>query len=165
MPNRLRRLFAASIWGPGSIPAPAMVYARSRRLYLPIAYGLTIVGGLVASLNGIPTIDSLFPDWIANSVALLFSATGLVSLIGIAFPRLWRMEMYALCMSSGLLTGYSLALFFRVIDPAHDAKGAGFVAVLALLVLVLPLIRIDVLVVEERVRRILAGVAAKEIAI
>lgn len=156
----LGRIWAATLWATPIRPED-LRYRHSKRVYIPLYYVLVIVAGVTAVHGGVPTIEFYFPDSVADLVALLFSVCGGLALVGLAWPRLWRLEAYSTSIILGLLASYACALIVRSLTGV-DGSARSFVGMLTIAALWLPLMRIDVLGTEQRIRRVARAIDGAE---
>lgn len=139
-----KRLASASIWAPGAIPASEQKYAVPlKRWVLPTFDVLMTIGGVYAIHTGMPSFEALLRS-IALGLAYLFAASGLVCLVGISFPHLWRVEIIGKIALIVLLGMYAIALFYR------GAPSTGFTYLALILV---PLFRLWIIGWEYAERR------------
>lgn len=116
------RLGRASIWYPSAIPHDAGHRYESpiKRVFLP-AYDLIILwlglGGLVVPLQAVG--QALPMPW-PNVLYIALAAAGIVCFFGIAFPRLWRMEIAGKVAILGLLAMLVVSMILAGITiPGH----------------------------------------------
>ena len=143
------RLFAASIWAPGAIPADEHKYRNLKRAWLPAYDLLAVVAGIVAVGQGSTFLNRLFTGVGVDvfGVALAVLAAG--CLVGVAFPRLWRVEIVATVLLVGMITAYATAIAIYPNSPQPNTF-----SVLALAFsLPLPLFRLHLLGEEIKERR------------
>lgn len=100
------------------------------RVWLPLYDCLAIAAGIIAWVVGSPILNRLFPQWIVDGVGILFAVVGLVTLVGVCVPRLWRIEIAGKIAISFLLTSYAmLVLAF----PNQDGQNNSFVTVILIM--------------------------------
>jgi hypothetical protein len=142
------RVFAASIWAPGSIPAFERKYAVPlKKVVLPGYDVLLVVAGIMAMRSGIPALDRLLPIALSHPLAITLVVVAVTALIGVAFPHLYRLEQVAKVALVGILGSY----FAAVVTIGGESRE--FIAVIILLALPLPLFRLWLLGIEDRDRR------------
>jgi hypothetical protein len=145
----LGRILSQSIWAPDAIPEEEWKYRHLKRVFLPLFDVIAIYVGMRAILSGIPAITLLFGVQMDQFIAGTFTAAAFGALIGVAFPRLWVLEMIA---KTGLVTAigvYGLALF--LLSTADEARAV--VSGITTLAAILPGWRLTMLASEWGVRR------------
>ncbi|MFD5599911.1 hypothetical protein ACFWHR_07615 [Leucobacter sp. NPDC058333] len=144
------RLWRASIWHPDAIPeGEGKVAADVKRTLLPF-YDLVLIGAaLLAIRGGMPTFVIVYNDAVSGSAAWSLLGAASLCLIGVAFPRLWRLEAAAKITLTTILLVYGVMLLgSSVTEPAR-----GFVGGLTIAVCLLPVSRILWLGDEYRKRK------------
>lgn len=144
------RWFRASIWAPGAIPATEWKYRNLKRVALPILDVVFFLAGLSAAHYGVPAISEFFPVPVRVFYSYLLSVAALACLIGVAFPRLWPIELAAKSVLIGLLLGYIASLF--ILTRAGEGN-RGYVLTIAIASVVLPWWRVSMLGTEWSDRR------------
>lgn len=147
----MRALWEASIWHPDAIPPSEGELARDvKRWVLPTLDALLILGSVLGLHGGMPTFAIVYNAAVsqAASVAVLLFAVG--CLVGIAFPRLWVLELASKCGLTFVLLTYAV-LLLALATGEYPARG--FVAGVTAAVTVLPVWRIVWLGREYRRRR------------
>lgn len=132
----IKRLTAASIWGPNGVDEIDDRVRWLLRIGLPAFDSLCIGFGIYGYLGGIPALRDSFGEAYAQSFGLMLALTGLICLVGIAFPdRLWRIEFWGKCFLLGLLLLYAASVFLAgVVGGDLGRSGVGW-AILAMAVL------------------------------
>lgn len=113
----------ASIWHRDAIPASEGEAAREvKRYVLPIIDALIIFGCLLGRDGGLPTFAIVYGPVVAvvASHAVLLFAIG--CLVGVAFPRLWVLELSSKCGLAVVLLTYAL-LMFDLATGDYPARG------------------------------------------
>lgn len=100
------------------------------RVWLPLYDALAILLGIIAYWIGSPILNRLFPDWVVNWVAVIFIFAGLVTMIGVIIPKLWRVEIGGKVVMSFLLTTYALLV---LTFPSVEAQNNSFVTVILIM--------------------------------
>jgi hypothetical protein len=135
-------LWRQSIWHPDALPATEWKYRHIKRLWLPL-YDLGIVALAVCGLVfGSPAIEELFPLALLHGVSIGVGAAGVACFVGVAFPRLWLLEVMAKSLVVGVLFIYAATLF-RLTADGDPTRG--FASIIALLAMGPPLIRMSIL--------------------
>lgn len=150
----MRRLWRASIWHPDAIPLHEQKYRSLKRLWLPVYDIIAVLAGITAAVYGSRLLDRLYGDF-TDAIGLFFSFVALVCLAGVAFPRLWALEIAGKSLLVGMILAYAIAI---VVSPspeqiAQQEAPSWFVSVILLLPLPLPLFRLDLLATEWADRR------------
>lgn len=148
----MRRIFNASIWAHGAIPDRERKYAGPlKRVALPAFDFILIIGGFYAVSRGIPAVDELLPPIVADSIGYAFAASAFFAFIGLAFPRLYALEIGAKWIMFGLLGVYLISL--RVLADVTDSGTRDFISAIVAALMIVPLYRLWILGVEVRDRR------------
>lgn len=101
------------------------------RIWLPAYDVLVILAGWRAYVVGSPILNRLFPHTLVDSVALVFAALGLITLISVVIPKLWRVEIAGKMGISFLLTTYALLVLSFPGATGADQSFAATVMVMA----------------------------------
>lgn len=151
--NALRRLYAASIWHPGAIPKPEYKYRNLKRVYLP-AYDLIVVYiGIMGALFGSELLNRIFHPELVDAFSIIFSVVGIVCFLGIAFPRLWAVEMVSKIVLLGMLGGYVASIIFYGTRIGETSLPNLFVIGMIALGFPVVLFRLELLGIEYRERK------------
>lgn len=105
----LRRLFLASIWAPGRFEKGDL-YGYYVRVILPITDAAFIYIGLGGALNSVPALREVYETYQADLIAVTFAFTGLVCLLGVAFPRLYVMEIIGKAFTLWSIIAFTIVL-------------------------------------------------------
>lgn len=150
----MRRLWRASIWHPGAIPLHEKKYASLKRVWLPLYDVVAAAAGVTAIVYGSRLLDRLYGPF-TDTIGVFFSIVALICLAGVAFPRLWAVELAGKFVLVGMIIAYIAAI---IVSPspeqllAREAPSWFIVAMLALN-LWLPFWRIENLTTEWADRR------------
>jgi len=148
--NLRQRLFRASIWYPDAIPVDEWKTRNQKRVWWPLYDGIVMAMGLWAIGFGSPLMHRLFTNTIIDIAGGTLFLAGVVCSLGVAFPRLWRMELIGKSVVFTLLVVYAGLVGIFSVYPAYEN---GFV-VLGLVLMCLPaLMRLDLLGEEIKERR------------
>ncbi len=147
----LERLYVASIWHPDAIPVLELKYAGplKRRLF-PTVDLVCIFVGVWAAHYGAPSVDTTYGGIAGRIGGALFAVLGLAALVGIAFPRLPLLEMWAKILLAGVLFTYGLLVILTA-SMADDPSRAYVLGLIAI-VLCLFQYRLNILR-DERIER------------
>lgn len=122
----MRWLARQTIWHPGAIPESEGEVGRDiKRWVLPTIDLLLIVGGILGLRGGLPTFAVIYNQAVATAASGAVLALASLCLIGVAFPRLWLIELTAKCGLALVLVTYSILLLALA---AAEAGTRGFVA-------------------------------------
>lgn len=149
-----KHLFAASIWAAGAIPPEEWKYRNLKRVTLPFIDFMFILGGISAARYGVPAISEFFADFVVDLFSYTLSLVAFLCLLGVSFPRLWGLEAIAKSALVGLMGGYVVSLFLLT---AAGEGNRGFVLIVAVVTLALPLWRLSLLGAEWQERRLTNG--------
>lgn len=139
-----------TIWSPEAVPLEEWKYRNLKRLALPITDILFILGGILGANFGIPAIDGIFPDWVADLGGYAFSLVGLCCLIGVALPKMWLFEIISKSGILGMIFGYILALVFAAVT---ERATVAYIIPMAAMTMILPIWRLSLLSAEARERK------------
>lgn len=102
----IRRLWAASIWSTGAIPPDEWKFRNLKRVWLPLYDLIAAFCGMQAFLYGSPLLNVLFPADLIDALGVMMAAAALVCLAGVAFPRLWLVEIVGRIILVGMISAY-----------------------------------------------------------
>lgn len=106
----MKTLFSKTIWAPGAIHISEWKYRNMKRVMFPLIDLILFIAGLSAVFGGAPAISEFFPNELVDVYGYSLSAVALVCFLGVAFPRLWPMELVGKSILLGLVTGYTISL-------------------------------------------------------
>jgi hypothetical protein len=140
-----------SIWHRDAIPITEGELARDvKRWVLPVVDVLFILASISGLVRGMPSFEVVYSETVSNVAAVLILAASIACLVGVSFPRLWRLELVGkMALAFVLLTYAALLVFLSVGGSAR-----GFVAGVCAASVVLPLWRIVWLGREYRRRKV-----------
>lgn len=124
--ERMRRLL---VWHPINTD-PKDDDRWTVRIWLPLYDLLVIAAGIVAYYIGSPLMNRLFDPWVVDMAALTFLAAGVITLVGVCVPRMWRLEIGGKMMISFLLTSYA---FLVLAFPSRDAQNNAFITLILIM--------------------------------
>lgn len=145
----MRGLFRASIWHPEAIPPGEWKYRNLKRVWLPIYDAIAVVAGIVAALQGSPLLNRLFPDVLVDGLGYGLAVIAFVCLVGVAFPRLWAVEIIGKIILVSLVAAYATMILIFPATPTPNH----FVVLMLAFSLPLPLFRLNLLGEEVKERR------------
>lgn len=145
----IRALFRASIWHPAAIPPGEHKYRNLKRVWLPLYDLIAVFCGVQAFLSGSPLLNILFPPNMIDVLGVMMAAVALVCLAGVAFPRLWLVEMIGKAILVGMICAYVATIM--LLSPNAGSN----LVVVGVLALGLPLafFRLNLLGEELKERR------------
>jgi hypothetical protein len=147
----LVRAWEASIWHPAAIPPEEWKYRTLKRIWLPVYDVLVMFTGLWAILwGGSPLLRRMLPDDVIQMIGVLLMFVGFAALMGIAFPRFWRIEILAKIALVTLLTSYAASVW--IFNLLGDLS-SGLVSFIVCLGIPLALFRLQLLGEEIKERR------------
>jgi len=100
------------------------------RVWLPLYDALAVLLGIIAYYIGSALLIQLFPEEVVNGVAVLFMIAGLVTLVGVTIPKLWRAEIAGKITMSFMLTTYA---FLILAFPSKEVQNNLFVTVILIM--------------------------------
>lgn len=145
-----RRLWRATIWHPDAIPESEGEIARDvKRWVLPVLDLWIIVGSTLGIRGGMPTFAIVYNEAVSQAASIVLLVSAIMSLVGVAFPRLWIVEFASKCVLCFVLLVYA-ALILALAVSEYPARG--LIAGVCAGVSVLPVARIIWLGREHRRR-------------
>jgi hypothetical protein len=150
----MRALWRATIWHRDAIPLHEQKYASLKRVWLPLYDFVAVLAGVAAIVWGSRLLDRLYGSF-TDPIGGFFTLVALVCLAGVAFPRLWAVELAGKFVLVGMICAYIAAI---IVSPspeqllAQEAPSWFVVAMLGLN-LWLPFWRIENLTTEWADRR------------
>ena len=145
----MRRLFAASIWAPGAIPADEWKYRNLKRVWLPTYDVVAILAGVVATVQGSPLLNRLFSELLVNMFGTGMAVIAMICLLGVIFPALWAVELVGKAILVGIVSAYATTILLFASNPQPN----DFIVLMLAFSLPLPLFRISLLGEEIKERR------------
>lgn len=116
----MRRLLAASIWAPGAIPPDEWKFRNLKRVWLPLYDLIAIYAGIQAILYGSNILNRLFAPYVVDVLGVAMTAVATVCLAGVAFPKLWRVEMIGKILLVTLVAGYVTTILLFSESPTPN---------------------------------------------
>lgn len=123
------RLKRQTVWHPINTD-PADDDRWTVRVWLPLYDLLAVLAGVLAFTIGSPFLNRLFESWVVQTGAVAFVAAGAVTLLGVCFPKLWRIEVAGKIAMSFLLTTYA---FLVLSFPTGGGVSNAFVTVILIM--------------------------------
>lgn len=150
MLSALKRLWSQTVWSKGAIPPEEWRYRSQKRFWYPLVDVLYALTGYSAIRYGVPAINEYFPDSHVDFFGASMMVASLVALVGVAFYRLWWLEVVGKCLLIGHMTVY-VAAVLSLTAVGSDARG--FVTGVALLASFLLMMRLSIIAAEWQERR------------
>lgn len=145
------RLWRRTIWHPAAIPPEEWKYRSLKRVWLPVYDVIVMVTGIWAVWYASPILRTWLPDDAIDVIGSLFVLAGFACLLGIAFPRLWKIEIVGKILVLAFLSTYAGMIW--VLNVQGDAA-SGFVSFVVCLGLPLLFFRLMLLGEEIKQRRV-----------
>jgi hypothetical protein len=150
----MHRLWRASIWHPDAIPPDEWKYRSLKRFWLPAYDLLAIWAGIDAVLFGSRLLSRLLGgSGLIGLVGITFSIVAFACLLGVAFPRLWPVEMVGKVILVGMITAYAVAIVVYPAPAPPTEPPNFFIMRMLSLTLPLALFRLTLLGEEWKERR------------
>lgn len=129
----LARVAAASIWARSGVSAADWRFRGVFRWVLPLTDLFFLYFGVVGFIGGVASVQHatghVWATWWSLGIAL--SAFG--ALVGVAFPKLWAVELGAKVALIALVSAYVALFAAKIISDFHTSASAGLVMILILL--------------------------------
>lgn len=126
----MRQLLAHSIWARDAIPLTEWKYRNLKRVWLPLYDVLAVWAGINALAYGSRLLNRVLGTHAVDAVGAGFAVVAFVCLLGIAFPRLWLVEIIGKLVMVGMIIAYMAAIILYPSMPA-EAPNWFIVAMLA----------------------------------
>lgn len=131
-PNAWRRfillllpVWNLTIWARHAIPSGEWKYRGLKRVVLPLIDVFLLYSGWQAILWGAPSIGILYDKWVMDIYSISFSVAAGVALLAVVIPAAWLVELFAKTFLVGLLSTYTLTLFFL---SAQGSESRNFIS-------------------------------------
>lgn len=145
-----RFIYRQSIWAPGAIPESEKKYANMKRIFLPCFDIIMGWAGFAAVARGVPAMEVVLSEHITDLLGWGLVAVANSALLGIAFPKLWTLELTAKAGLMVILMSYFVSLRIQIENTQTDTRS--FLSVIVFSSMVLILIRINILAYEWQER-------------
>lgn len=146
-----QRLYRASIWHPDAIPVLELKYAAMKRRLLPAVDLVCIYMGVWGSVFGLPSVDMTYGGVISRVAGAAFAVFSFAALVGIAFVRLYALEIIAKALMIGCLLTYGMAVVLTTSEVGEASRM--YVLGLITIAILLVLFRLSILRHERSVRK------------
>lgn len=128
----MKTLFSKTVWAPGAIRISEWKYRHIKWVMLPLIDLLLFIAGLSAVFGGAPAISAFFPNELVNVYGCSLSLVALACFIGVAFPRLWPLELVGRSILLGLVTGYTISLIVLALNGDMIRSFVSYFALVAM---------------------------------
>ena len=155
----LKAILKYTVWARGALDHEPKKFRSLWRVWLPV-YNLTaMAAGVFAMTHGSRTLDRIFGERV-DPLGFLFFSVATACLVGVSFPKLWKLETVSKCLLIGIVIAYAYCILFIPSQEqlSHAEAPALFVACMLLIGLPLPLFRLNQLAEERFDRRVQARV-------
>ena len=148
----IRRLWAASVWGPGVVPTDDP-WRNVKRIWLPLFDVIMIAAGINAIMFGSRLLDRLYGDF-TDVIGAAFVLVAASCLIGVGWPRMWPVEIVGTILLVSMIVGYVAAIILSPSPEQIAAKEAPYWFIVSMLLglTTFPLARLD-RILDEWVKR------------
>jgi RsiW-degrading membrane proteinase PrsW (M82 family) len=119
MSSALGRLRGHTIWATGAIPIEEWKYRNLMRVWLPFSDLIAVVAGINATLYGSRLLNRVLGEHLTDAVGLFFAGVALASFVGVAIPKLYKLEAVATLVLVGLVVAYMGAILFFPSEPSE----------------------------------------------
>lgn len=147
----VRVLYRVSVWHPDSVDPEEFKYRHLKRVWLPLFDAVSIAIGVLGVAHGSRLLNELYQPALVDTVGTVYIIASGLALLGVAFPRLFAIEILGKLVMLTTLGTYSALVWTSYFSGAATA---GFVAAILMLSLVLPLFRLQMLGEEIKERRV-----------
>lgn len=133
MAEFIRRVFRASVWHPSTGRPEDRRFRGIFRYVLPLTDILFLFFGVVGWHNGLRSVEQAAGEEWQTWWSLGIAASAFVALVGVAFPRLWLVELAGKIPLIALVTVYVWVLLARGLADSQVLATAGLIVILILL--------------------------------
>lgn len=114
----LKRIAKASVWAKGALPEVERRYWGLYKWCFPIVDLLFVFFGVVGWANGVASVQEAASASWQTSWSAAIAVTALAAFVGVAFPKLWALELVAKLLLISLVSMYvALYLLRGTLDP------------------------------------------------
>lgn len=131
--SRIHRLWEGSVWGPLGVAPDDWRYRNLYRVVLPLTDLFFAYFGIVGWAKGVGSVRDAAGGGYATWWAAAIAVAAIAALIGVAFPRLWWLELIAKIVLVGQVLSYVVLYVVRIITDFSASASAGLVLILILL--------------------------------
>ena len=128
-----KRLFAASIWASGNIRPEDWRFRGIFRVVLPVGNLIFLYFGVVGFARGVGSVTDATNTTYAAFWSGAIALASLACLVGVAFPKLGKLELGAKIVLIGLVASYVAVLTARSFEVPGSQATAGLMSALIVL--------------------------------
>lgn len=118
----MRNLFRKTIWYPGNLPHLSWVERKLLQIVYPILDLLMVAVGMFGWVFIVPALSEVWHNDTVDVLCILFAVVAILCLVGLAFPCLRPLELYAKDVLFLMLIGF-IATLGAIISGATGADG------------------------------------------
>lgn len=133
MRSLFARLAAATIWSRNGVSAADWRFRGLFRFVLPLTDLFFLYFGVVGFIGGVSSVQHAAGHTWAACWSIGIAASALGAMIGVAFPKLWAVELGAKIVLIGLVSAYVALFAAKIITDFHTSASTGLVLILILL--------------------------------
>ena len=151
-----QKLLRGTVWERGALDHEPKKFRSLWRIWLPLYDGIAMSAGLLAVFYGTRLLDRIFGDALTNVLGVFFFVVASLALLGVAYPRLGKLETAAKSLLIGSVIAYVYCILFLP-SPEQLAQSEApnyFVAAMLFIGLPLPMFRLNMLAEERFDRRV-----------
>ncbi len=141
----IRKLIRATLW---ATPDPdGFEHRWSARVWMPVYLLAMLLAGRGVITAGSPVLDRVFAPAIVDLLGMVLVTASIVAFIGLAFPRIWWVEVIGLVVLVGMSGTYGAALLVA----SESDSSRDFLAWMIMATVVMPFSRLTV--IGEQIKR------------
>lgn len=125
LPQPVQRLLLATVWAPGALREEDQRIRHLLRVFLPLTDLGYIYFGVVGAVNGLASVERATSGQWQRGWSIVLAVSGLMALIGVAFPRLVSLEMVGKALMIGGISTYLSIMVIRGASEANVTAIAG----------------------------------------
>lgn len=125
LPGPVQRLLRLTVWAPGAIAPEDHRIRYLLRVFLPLTDLGYIYFGIVGAINGLESVQRITSPLWQTGWSSLLALSGLVALVGVAFPRLVTLELIGKAFMIGGISTYLGITVSRGATEANVSAVAG----------------------------------------
>lgn len=128
----LKRIYKASVWSRSGVSATNWRFRNQFRITFPYVDLMFIWFGCVGWMNGIQSVEDAAGNNWQTTWSAAIAVCGVLALVGVAFPRLWAVELLGKIPLVGLVCGYlALQMTLGADNPRLQATAGLFTTLVA----------------------------------
>ncbi|QQO39384.1 membrane protein [Microbacterium phage CrunchyBoi] len=151
----MKTLLRGTVWEKGALDGEPKKYRSLVRFWLPLYDVIAIAAGIFAVWVGSSLLDRIYGD-LTDAIGTVYALVAALCFIGVAYPKLWMLEVGAKITLLGMLFGYVAAILW-VPSPQQLAFAAApsyFVAAMLCWGVPMAGFRLTQLAIEEYERQV-----------